>query len=223
MADLEIRKHAKQALRVLTDKEKKSVWHKIREFLLEIFIIVFAVSLSIWLHGISEKRHQAEEVREFLSDLKVDLANDRQEILNLKKAFPATNPEKIKTDTIRIKDSPAKGTPVEIQLQRIIRSSNLGNYEGFKSSGNIAYISNKPLKRKILKYYEQDIKLLEGLEKTYNNQVERIADEFLDAKSQHLRTNNFLLETYRQSVNEKYDQTILEINIIIKEIDTEIK
>jgi hypothetical protein len=41
---------------------------KIKEIAIEIFIIVFAITLSISLHSWSEKRHQQEEVKEFLLD-----------------------------------------------------------------------------------------------------------------------------------------------------------
>src|SRR4051812_19152197 len=47
MAELEVVKHTKKVYKIWNSKEH-SFWHKAKEFLIEIFIIVFAVSLSIW-------------------------------------------------------------------------------------------------------------------------------------------------------------------------------
>ena len=53
--------------------KEHSIWHKISEFLIEMCIIVFAVTISIWFHNLSEHRHQQEEVKQFLEGLKADL------------------------------------------------------------------------------------------------------------------------------------------------------
>lgn len=219
MADLEVRKHAKNALQSITKKDDKGIWHKMKEFLLEILIIVFAVSLSIWLHGLSEKSHQAEEVRDFLTDLKSDLDADRQEILNTQKTFPkiqnSLNTEK---QVITIPNDNQRS----VYLNIITRKTNSGNYEGFKSSGNISFIKNKNLKNKILKYYEQDIKSLEEFEKIYNNQMDKVMDKVLDnslsQNSKNLNKNIFFLESYRDNVLKKYDKILLNIDTLKKEI-----
>jgi hypothetical protein len=75
MAELEVAKHGKNVIHLMTKKEHK-VSHRIREIAIEIAIIVFAVSMSIWLHGLSEHRHQQQEVRTFLIGLKSDLKDD---------------------------------------------------------------------------------------------------------------------------------------------------
>ncbi|CAI8940239.1 hypothetical protein [Chryseobacterium sp. IT-36CA2] len=237
MADLEVRKHAKQALKNITKRDNKGLWHKIKEFLLEIFIIVFAVSLSIWLHGLSEKSHQAEDVKEFLIDLKSDLAADKQEILKNKemllKKYEEDSPTKNIGNKIIKNEDPIfqKTTSMkEIQSQQsqitlisIFRSANSGNYEGFKSSGNIAYIRNKPLKSKILKYYEQDVKSLENSEKRYNNQLEKTMQAIIANNSKEANASNYFLTLYRQNVIEQYDKQLLEIEKISKEINEQIK
>lgn len=237
MADLEVRKHAKQALKNITKRDDKGLWHKMKEFILEIFIIVFAVSLSIWFHGLSEKSHQAEDVKEFLIDLKSDLAADKQEIIKNKemllKKYGEDSPTKnIVNKIIKNEDptSPKTISMKEIQSQQsqitlihIFRSANSGNYEGFKSSGNIAYIHNKPLKSKILKYYEQDVKSLENSEKIYNNQLEKTMQAAITGNSKEANANNFFLKTYQQDVIEKYNKLLLEIEKISKEINEQFK
>jgi hypothetical protein len=55
MADQEIVKHTKKIYKVWHSKEH-TFMQKFKEFLLEIFIIVFAVTLSIWFHNWSEHR-----------------------------------------------------------------------------------------------------------------------------------------------------------------------
>src|ERR1044071_5128761 len=79
MAEQEIIKHTKKVYKMWNSKEH-GLWYKVREFLIEIFIIVFAVSLSIWLHDRSEHNHEQKEVREFLLGLRLDLLSDIKEM-----------------------------------------------------------------------------------------------------------------------------------------------
>ena len=82
MAELEVAKHGKNVIHLMTKKEHR-VSHRIREIAIEIAIIVFAVSMSIWLHGLSEHRHQQQEVRTFLVGLKSDLKEDIDTLANM--------------------------------------------------------------------------------------------------------------------------------------------
>jgi hypothetical protein len=75
MAELEVAKHGKNVIHLMTKKDH-TVSHKVREIVLEVLIIVFAVSMSIWLHGLSEHYHQQQEVRSFLLGLRTDLKDD---------------------------------------------------------------------------------------------------------------------------------------------------
>jgi len=79
MADQEVIKHVKRSYELWFSKEY-SFWHKLKEFALEVFIIVFAVSLSIWLHDRSEHQHEQEEVKSFLLGLKHNLQGDIAEM-----------------------------------------------------------------------------------------------------------------------------------------------
>lgn len=79
MAEQEVIKHVKAAVAISKDKTKK--WQKkVGDILLEIGIIVFAVSLSIWLHNWSDSNKDREEEREFLAGLKGDLQADMTEM-----------------------------------------------------------------------------------------------------------------------------------------------
>ena len=78
MAEQEIVKHTKKVYKIWNSKEH-GFWFKLKEFLIEISIIVFAVSLSIWLHERSEHATQQQEVKEFLTGLRQDLLSDIME------------------------------------------------------------------------------------------------------------------------------------------------
>src|SRR5580693_1489312 len=80
MAENEIVKHVEAAYKAL--KSPNTNWlHKLKEVLIEIAIIVFAVSISIWFHNWSDSLHEHREEREFLlgmkSDIQADLGNAR--------------------------------------------------------------------------------------------------------------------------------------------------
>ena len=75
MAEQEVIKHTKKVIQTAGDHEKG--WkHKLKEIILEVLIIVFAVTLSISLHNWSEKRHDRHEEHAFLEGLRKDLKND---------------------------------------------------------------------------------------------------------------------------------------------------
>src|SRR3954453_3095911 len=86
MAEQEVIKHTKKVYKMFSGKER-GFWHKAKEFLIEIFIIVFAISLSIWLHDKSEHNHQQKEVKEFLLGLREDLLSDINEMNDDKESY----------------------------------------------------------------------------------------------------------------------------------------
>src|SRR5664279_1970478 len=86
MAEQEVIKHTKKIYKTWFSREH-SFLHKLGEFLIEIFIIVFAVSISVWFHNRSEYAHQQEEVRLFLQGLKADLEHDIREMQDDKDSY----------------------------------------------------------------------------------------------------------------------------------------
>ena len=64
MAEQEVIKHLKHAVDVA--RSRRPWTDKLQEILLENVIIVFAVSLSIWLHNWAESRKDRDEERDFL-------------------------------------------------------------------------------------------------------------------------------------------------------------
>src|ERR1041385_9321546 len=86
MAEDEIAKHTKEIVKIAGAKEH-SFWHKLKDVVTEIVIIVFAVTVSIWFHNRSEHNHQQEEVKTFLFGLRQDLTEDIAEMENDKESY----------------------------------------------------------------------------------------------------------------------------------------
>ncbi len=186
----EIIKHTKKIYK--TAKEPKhSLTEKLKEISIEIFIIVFAVSLSIWLHGWSEHRHEQQEVKEFLEDLKVDLEKDVHDLEKQNsyltntaegcKFYGELNQQKI--------DSLVKVSPndrIKMNLNPIFKIRNTGNYEGFRSSGEIGLIKDRKLKTGILEYYQTVVPSKDDWQTYYNSLVFNLADELVSVPNANI-------------------------------------
>ena len=128
--------------------------------MLEIFIIVFAISLSIYVHDRSELRHQRHETKEFLLGLRQDLATDTLEMNADKRSFLLNSKiflyitkrklnEPLNADTIR------KYNGWIFNITGLIPNS--GRFEAFKSSGKIGTIETKELQNNIMDLYQENI------------------------------------------------------------------
>jgi len=166
MAEQEIAKHGKQVIRLLTTKEHGAAY-RLREIGIEFATILFAVLLSIWLHGWSEHRHQQQEVRTFLGGLKKDLQNDigtLDEMAGAYRSFDAT---------YRYLAALApEGTPDE-RFDATYKSMdsnwffipNKSRYDGFLMSGKLTNIEDPELLSAVLWLYQgmlPQVQLSEG-------------------------------------------------------------
>jgi len=152
----EITKHSNKIYKAVK-KSEHTVGEKVKEIIIEICIIVFAVTLSISLHSWSEHRHQQEEVQAFLGNLKNDLKNDIESIDREVGMYQKTNAdyEKILALTPSQLDSIYKSKgKVNFPIHSHGQTLTIGNYESFKSSGKLGYIEDEKLKQKILNYYQ---------------------------------------------------------------------
>lgn len=172
----EISKHSQKVYSTLMST-KSHFTEKLKDILVEIFIIVFSVTLSIWLHSWSQHSHQQKEAMEFLVDLKDDLNKDIENMSNEKERLS----QMIKQYTFlknlteeRIDSLANKKTGIETSVLYVIRKTNNGNYEGFKSSGKIGFIENKKLKKMILEYYQENMPSTEETEKYLNLRLSKI-------------------------------------------------
>lgn len=81
MSEEKIIKHTGDAARVLL--KKKVDWRKrIKEFFFEIFIIVIAVSITLWFHNWNDHVHERQMAKNFLKGAREDLklTADRLEV-----------------------------------------------------------------------------------------------------------------------------------------------
>lgn len=181
MAELEVAKHTKKVYKILSTKET-SLWHKVKEFLLEIVIIVFAVSLSIWLHDRSEHNHQQKEAKEFLLGLREDLLadikemkEDRASYLRQGQAFKYVTGIKAKqtlsTDSLKKYQNWLFNTT---RLQQ-----NNGRFEGFKSSGKMGTIEDKILQNNIMDLYQENIPSLLSSSDVYIHRKNQLIDFYI--------------------------------------------
>jgi Family of unknown function (DUF6090) len=162
MAEDELVKHSRKIYKTWFNKEL-SIWHKISEFLIEMTIIVFAVSISIWFHNMSEHKHQQEEVKQFLTGLKADLMQDIKEMENDKESYQKQSA--IFTYLSRLKKSQLPSRDTLNALSNWLTNTttlnpNDGRFQGFKSSGKIGTIENDSLQNDIMDLYEENIPAL---------------------------------------------------------------
>jgi hypothetical protein len=161
MAEQEVIKHTKKVFKIWGNNSH-SFWGKVREFILEIIIIVFAVSLSIWLHGKSENRHKQHEVKEFLLGLRQDLLSDMKEIKADRESYMSqgqafTYISSVKPGASLDADSLRKYQGWLFNTTRL--QQNDGRFEGFKASGKIGNI-DVAIQNNIMDLYQENVPAL---------------------------------------------------------------
>jgi len=234
MAEQEVIKHTKKILGIWTTNSP--VWHKIGDFLLEIFIIVFAITLSIYFHDRSELNHQRHQTKEFLLGLKQDLQTDIQEMNQDKESYQNNNRifsyitnrklhEALNADTIQKYSNWLSNTTGLIP--------NSGRFEGFKSAGKIATIEDQELQNNIMDLYQEDIPKLISSTNYYTSKKQKLFDyiainekRLTDSTTNRLAVlqtdpvfNICLPLTGVNEILNRYDTCINKMNAIIRVID----
>jgi molybdopterin synthase catalytic subunit len=162
MAEDEIAKHSRKIYKTWFNKDL-GIWHKISEFLIEITIIVFAVTISIWFHNLSEHKHQQEEVKQFLTGLKADLSQDIKEMENDMESYQKQGAIFTYIGRLKKNQWPSKDTlnaNINWLYNTTALNPNDGRFQGFKSSGKIGTIENDSLQNDIMDLYEENIPAL---------------------------------------------------------------
>src|SRR5690349_14400969 len=139
MAEQEVIKHTKKIYKVWNSKEH-SFWRKLKEFFVEVFIIVFAVTLSIWFHNRSEHANQQEDVKQFLLGLKSDLQNDLREMHDDKQSYLEQGTIFTYISSAKLNQPLNKDTLnkyINFMFNETALNPNNGRFEGFKSSGKM--------------------------------------------------------------------------------------
>lgn len=239
--------HAKKAVHVLANKEKK--WkEKMVDFLLEIVIIIIAVNITLWFHNWNDKRHEGKTEKEFLIGVREDLMKDTsmlgsyclrsfQSTMNYYDTvfFQMIMKNKIDKNYINDKQGFLTNTAYFIY--------NNARYESFKSSGNLKLIENEKLLNDITYLYtielsvakENDKELFDNRRKEYDEQIgsklkfretgpddyeQDIASMVNDAAFQYHLARCIILFRERKRMKE---QSIQEVRKVILEINKELK
>ena len=177
MAEDEIRKHTKAAIGAIHNEEKGIV-EKVKDVLLEVAIIVFAVTISIWFHNLSDKSHERREEREFLTGLKKDIQID---IINIdsSEAFyqrvfkgmryftKVGNGEPLNKDSLQ--------RYAYIFFSNTVLQPHTGRFDGLKESGKMDIIENKELLNGIINIHESTLKQIDMLDTYYYEYIQKLA------------------------------------------------
>jgi len=182
MAEQEVIKHTKKVYKIW-GSANHNFWEKLREFFVEILIIVFAVSLSIWLHERSEHAHQQQEVKAFLLGLREDLKNDVREMGEDKESFLANRGgfrylSRVRLNDKVVLDSLTKYSPFLTNTTGLV--PNNGRFEGFKASGRIGNIEDLDLQNDIMELYTENLPSLLLSTNLYSQQKMKFMDVVSD-------------------------------------------
>ena len=166
MAEQEIAKHTKKVVK-LFGKSEHGWRHKLGEMALEIVTIVFAVSLSIWLHTLGEHRTEQQQVRTFLLGLRHDIGTDLDAIKQLNEYYHGYDAN---FDYLSKLDPRAAPDPDKFDIAYRQADGNyffnpmVSRYQGFKSSGKLINIEQEALLEKILDLYERSTQAIKASE-----------------------------------------------------------
>ena len=235
MADQEVIKHTKKVYKIW-NSPTHGFWHKLREFLVEIIIIVFAVTLSIWLHDRSEHNHQQKEVKEFLLGLRQDLLSDIKEMKEDRRSYTLQGQAfsyiyNVKMGGAIHQDSLKKYQQWLFNTTRL--QQNNGRFEGFKSSGKIGNIEDEKLQNNIMDLYQENIPSLLASSDAYIHwklqlfdyavkNRRRLNDSAYNTPAILLQDEGHNLSVYLASPNEiihRYNLCIEKMGTIVKEIE----
>ena len=234
MAEQEIVKHTKMIFGIW--KTKYSFLHKLSELITEVFIIVFAITLSIYFHDRSELKHQRHEAKVFLLGLRQDLKTDIEEMNSDKESYRNSGTI-FKYIVARKLKEPLNADTIRKYSNWIFNTTGLvpnsGRFEGFKSSGKMGTIENKELQNYIMDLYQENIPSLIITTNGYTSKKEKLFD-FID--SNRKRTSDSTSDlfsvlasdrafnicnslTFVKQILERYDTCINKMNAIIRDID----
>ena len=234
MAEQEVIKHTKKIFGIWTTKS--SFWHKISELLLELFIIIFAITVSIYFHDRSVLNHQRHETKEFLLGLKQDLTTDIVEMNQDKNSFGQSQ-KAFSYLTSRKPGEAVSADTINKYYQWIFNTTGLvpnsGRFEGFKSSGKIGTIENKELQNNIMDLYQENIPNLInstnfytskklGLFEYVNMNRKRLSDttnNLASVLSSETAYNICVSLGFVQEILVRYDTCINKMTLIISDID----
>jgi hypothetical protein len=155
MSEEKIIQHSANAVHVLQDKQKGWI-NKLKEFFLEILIIVFAVSITLLFHNWNDERHERRLAREFLTGIKSDLDSgvvETQEIMNWYQPTVDYYNKTCQQITTKQFNFAYLDSNSGHLLNTQYFDFDMGRFEAFKSSGYLRLIDNQTLLKDLTDLY----------------------------------------------------------------------
>jgi hypothetical protein len=186
MAELEVAKHGKNVIHLMTKKEH-TLAHRIREVAIEIATIVFAVSMSIWLHGLSEHHHQQQEVRSFLIGLRGDLKDDIGALTAIVDGYHKFDENFAYLSSLEAGKEPdwKKFNEAFIYMDaNWFFIPNKSRFEGFMMSGKLSNIEDEAILNRVLNLYQSTLPQVRTSEGGWSSRQEKLRafrDDKLDS------------------------------------------
>lgn len=155
MSEEKIIQHSTKALHALQDK--RNGWgKKLKEFFLEIFIIVFAVSITLLLHNWNDARHERRLAREFLEGIKSDLDSGAVDLREAVAGFQLNYDyySNVRKQILTRRYDAAYLDSNSWQLGNTAYFVfDMGRFEAFKSSGYLRLVENQTLLKHLMTLY----------------------------------------------------------------------
>ena len=231
MAELEVIKHSKKVYKIWNNRSG-AFWHKLQEFGIEVVIIVFAVSLTIWFHELAAHRHEATIEKKFLWGIRTDLVKDLQEMTEdsllvseqyqlLQTCKNLAHDPTVSTDSI----VRFMNTRSSLLYRMILFRPNAGRYEGFKSAGQLRLIENDLLAESIVDLYEESIPVLLYLEHMYidfkmaNFDAYNLGKENLAAERTYLKNYFSYTAESLSNIRQEYHEVMKQTRQVLKIIE----
>jgi hypothetical protein len=237
MSEHIVAKHTRKIFKVW-GSPNQNIRHKIGEVLIEIGIIVFAITLSLYLERWREHQHEREIEKQFLLGLKADLGND----IKQQAGDSLTYVQLISSwRYLRVAGQENRNLPGDSILPRqdflftkIVFIPNDSRFEALKSSGELGVLGDPALQNKILDLYQYKIRVLLSASESFtalqSNQLIPFLLEILKFQPngfsnlnevlQMPRMQNYLLfANYAQQIINRYHDVMEQSRDIIAAID----
>jgi len=165
MPEHDVVKHTKEIIEKL--KEPRLSWkHRLIDIMVEILIIVFAITLSLLLERWRENSHERTLEKKFLTGLRIDLTNDIQQLQSDSAAYSLLQNGWRYLRTSGINNTLLNKDSLNLYATTLLSTTgfipNDSRFQALKSSGELIVIEDDSLQNMILDLYQNKITALKG-------------------------------------------------------------
>jgi hypothetical protein len=196
MSSLEVLKHARNVFSIIKGKTLKSK-HKIAEIGIEIAIIVFAISLSLYLERWREEKDDHHTETRFLEGLRADLGTDLKE---LQLSSARCNAMKQAAGYFLRPAAKINWSADSINhyayalFHNVYFFPNSNRYESLKSTGKLGVIADQGLQENIIDLYQTKIPDLQEQVNFFNDFMNGSVRNYLIQNFKRDSNNNVLFD-----------------------------